>query len=288
MGIGPQIKEYRIKKGLTQKELSDRLHVTYQAVSRWENDDAEPSFDMLKELCALLDCTTDDLFDIKKKTDENPPIQQERAVEKVIVQESRPVLGVCEQCNCPIFDAAELQRVTERIYHGHASETRQKILCSKCNEERLQREKKEAEYRKLQEKREFRNRRIHSFVWPGILAAVFVALGTYFFVTKKVDAGCGSLVLALLSYTFAATMILDNTALNDIWFGITSWGIKFPGIIFSFSLDGLLFLIAVKALFFLIGALISVLGFIFATALSLVLSIFFYPFALIKNLRCED
>ena len=56
MGIGLKIKEYRTKAGLTQKDLADELHVTYQAVSRWENDDAEPSFDMLKDLCRILNC----------------------------------------------------------------------------------------------------------------------------------------------------------------------------------------------------------------------------------------
>ena len=39
MGVGPKIKEYRNKAGLTQKDLADKLHVTYQAVSRWENYD---------------------------------------------------------------------------------------------------------------------------------------------------------------------------------------------------------------------------------------------------------
>ena len=50
MEIGLKIKEYRTKAGLIQKDLADELHVTYQAVSRWENDDVEPSFDMLKDL----------------------------------------------------------------------------------------------------------------------------------------------------------------------------------------------------------------------------------------------
>lgn len=68
MGIGLKIKEYRTKAGLTQKDLADELHVTYQAVSRWENDDAEPSFDMLKDLCRILNCSTDDLFEINKPT----------------------------------------------------------------------------------------------------------------------------------------------------------------------------------------------------------------------------
>ena len=40
--------------GLTQKDLADKLFVTYQAVSRWENEDAEPSIDTIKEICGIL------------------------------------------------------------------------------------------------------------------------------------------------------------------------------------------------------------------------------------------
>ena len=144
MGIGSKIKEYRNKAGLTQKDLADGLHVTYQAVSRWENDDAEPSFDVLKQMCKMLNCSTDDLFDMKKV---EPKEERVQVVEKVVVQEQKPVLGVCEQCNKPIFESDELNRITEsRLVrdgrHSH-TETRQRILCKDCNEARLLQIKKQ-------------------------------------------------------------------------------------------------------------------------------------------------
>ena len=76
MSIGPKIKEYRVKAGLTQKELADKLFVTYQAVSRWENDDAEPSISTLKEICRILNCTTDELFEIENKEKENIEVME--------------------------------------------------------------------------------------------------------------------------------------------------------------------------------------------------------------------
>lgn len=83
MGIGHKIKEYRTKAGLTQKELADGLHITYQAVSRWENDDAEPSFDTLKDICEILNCSLDELFEMKKQNDVEEKVQ---IVEHVVVQ----------------------------------------------------------------------------------------------------------------------------------------------------------------------------------------------------------
>ena len=36
MNIGEVIKEYRIRRNLTQEELATKLNLTPQAVSRWE------------------------------------------------------------------------------------------------------------------------------------------------------------------------------------------------------------------------------------------------------------
>lgn len=102
MGIGPKIKEFRNKAGLTQKDLADQLHVTYQAVSRWENGDAEPSIETLKEMCVILNCSIEELFEMEKK--EEPKGEEKiTVVDKIAVQEPKPILGVCEQCNHPIY-----------------------------------------------------------------------------------------------------------------------------------------------------------------------------------------
>ena len=52
--IGEKIKEYRIKEGLTQKQLGDILYVTDKTISSWEICRAYPDIDMLKKISKAL------------------------------------------------------------------------------------------------------------------------------------------------------------------------------------------------------------------------------------------
>ena len=45
----------RIKKGLSQEELAEKVFVSRQAVSRWETGETIPNIDTLKLLSKLLD-----------------------------------------------------------------------------------------------------------------------------------------------------------------------------------------------------------------------------------------
>ena len=53
--IGKNIKELRCARGLTQEELGERLHVTRQTVSNYENGRTRPDIDMLLDMAAALD-----------------------------------------------------------------------------------------------------------------------------------------------------------------------------------------------------------------------------------------
>jgi len=60
--IGRYIQNLRKRAGMTQKELADRLSISFQAVSKWENGDALPDTGILLELCDVLDTTADKLL----------------------------------------------------------------------------------------------------------------------------------------------------------------------------------------------------------------------------------
>ena len=38
MELGKQIKKYRTEAGLSQEELADKVYVSRQTISNWEND----------------------------------------------------------------------------------------------------------------------------------------------------------------------------------------------------------------------------------------------------------
>lgn len=60
--LGKRIMQHRKEKGLTQDQLAEKLGVTAQAVSKWENDLSCPDINMLPKLAALFDTTTDALL----------------------------------------------------------------------------------------------------------------------------------------------------------------------------------------------------------------------------------
>ena len=55
------IEEKRKEKGLTQQQVAEALHVTRQAVSKWENDVSYPDITLLKPLARAFGVSVDEL-----------------------------------------------------------------------------------------------------------------------------------------------------------------------------------------------------------------------------------
>ena len=60
--IGYNVKRLRTQKGLTQTAVADVIHVTPQAVSRWETGACYPDLGSLVLLAALFEVTVDELL----------------------------------------------------------------------------------------------------------------------------------------------------------------------------------------------------------------------------------
>ena len=65
--FGKIIKEIRKNNNLTQKELADKLFVTYQAVSKWENNKSIPDIAILQKISELYNIDLNNLTNTNKK-----------------------------------------------------------------------------------------------------------------------------------------------------------------------------------------------------------------------------
>ena len=65
--LNEKIRELRIASGISQVELAKRLGVTKQSVSNWENDNIQPSIDMLIKISKELNVSCDCLLGLDKR-----------------------------------------------------------------------------------------------------------------------------------------------------------------------------------------------------------------------------
>lgn len=62
--IGENLKQARKDKGWTQRETAQKMSMTQQQYSRFENGVFELNYGQIIKLCGLLEITPDDLFDL--------------------------------------------------------------------------------------------------------------------------------------------------------------------------------------------------------------------------------
>ena len=67
--IGKYIAKKRKEKNLTQQELAEKLGVTYQAISKWENGRGMPDYPLFEPLCKELDISVQELLSGGQKED---------------------------------------------------------------------------------------------------------------------------------------------------------------------------------------------------------------------------
>ena len=68
--ISQNIKKLRQSRSLTQEELAERLGVSYQSVSRWETGLSYPDIELIPEIAAFFEVSTDVLMGVEKATAE--------------------------------------------------------------------------------------------------------------------------------------------------------------------------------------------------------------------------
>ena len=63
MNIGTKIKELRKQRGITQDQLANAIGISFQAVSKWENNLALPDISLAPILASYFGVSMDELFD---------------------------------------------------------------------------------------------------------------------------------------------------------------------------------------------------------------------------------
>lgn len=276
--IGSNIKKLRLEKGLTQKKLADMLFVSAQAVSRWENNEVEPSIGTIAEMAKIFGVSSDEILGIESEEKEIPQKSAETEKEYVYREVPKTVLALCSCCNRPLYEVSEIVRRKGNIY------------CRDCARVKSEAAVRQAEKRMAEEKAKSlgkaRKRRILSFIFGGLaaVAAAFIWYYADLLVNAQNIAIC--ILSSISMFTLVSCCILDNNFILDMEIEILQWGaVKFPGVIFSLDIDGCLFFIGVKLLFGILSFLIGLAVFLIALFIGGIISVFVYPYAIYKNIK---
>lgn len=80
--IGTNIRELRRKNHITQEQLADKLGVSYQSVSRWENDTCYPDMELLPALSRIFSVSIDHLLGVSEEDKNDKVIELLRQFSK--------------------------------------------------------------------------------------------------------------------------------------------------------------------------------------------------------------
>lgn len=297
--IGAKIVALRKAKGVTQADLGAYLNISYQAVSKWERGESCPDFLTMARLAEYFGVSLNHFAGTEEKTES---VKEETAVAVETVEEEKALLpqeeqepekemlGICKDCGKVVYRGEEW--IVEPV------------ICLKCKDRRarIKKQKEEAEKRKREEaekarylaemyrKEELARKRNKGFIIGGIFAGLgalgglllsvmggFFSGGYVFFVL--------GLIFGAITFTFVTQMVWGGVVRNCVFLGGTIIGT--PGIIFTFDLDGFLFLIGMKIVFALLRFAVYILSLLFFFAVAMAISPFTFVFALIRVLNGE-
>ena len=284
--IGTKIASLRKTNGCTQAQLGEYLNISYQAVSKWERGEASPDFDTMSKIAKFFNVP---LSYFEKDGQEEAAVTAvaEPAPTPVVTPAPTPVkemLGVCKQCG-------------KVVYEGDEGVKSPALMCKKCVEERKRAEQRKAEEerkareRKIQEeklkaarrKEEIKRSRNKGLIWGAVITGILFICSLFGgFPSNGAGAVIGHIFELLLGaaviFTFVSQLFWDGAVLDCVLAGGKVIGT--PGIIFSFDLDGFIFLIAMKILFALLRMFVFLLTALVCVFAGIVISPFTFFFAL--------
>ena len=119
MAFGERLQEVRRRAGLTQEQFAAELNVSRQAVSKWENDLANPDAANLIRMAEVLDTDIEYLTTGRRSYGRRPPVviktteTVEKIVEKPVVREVQKVVE--KVVEVPVVQLVE-KPVIQKVY----------------------------------------------------------------------------------------------------------------------------------------------------------------------------
>ena len=81
------LRKLREERGLSQKQLGEKMFVNHSTVARWENSSRLPDAIMITRLAKCLGVDTNELFSLAAQSEESPNV--------IIVEDSKVILSDC-------------------------------------------------------------------------------------------------------------------------------------------------------------------------------------------------
>jgi transcriptional regulator with XRE-family HTH domain len=291
--LGQKLKNLRIEKDLTQKGLAEQLNVSFQTISKWENDENEPDITTLKTLTKIYGCSYDYLFEDGNK--DNKTIDDES---EIVLEQEKNKISTCCDCGKELLHNDIVHNIERRTSSGIKEMVTICDACFKKHEEEIDRRTQEVEdsmkakpsdikkdkgiFHKITDRNDKK-----PLIWAIIFGILSLVVTLIICLVNYESVGIVWTICAplIIGYTFVSTIYCIFTAsyVSDVFMEVSSWSIRFPGLIFSWNLDGFIWLIAMKILFLILGFLFGVAVFLLALGLSVILSVFSFVPLLIYN-----
>lgn len=291
MTLGEKISSLRKEQNLTQADLGNELGVTYQAVSKWERDESMPDFDMISKLAKLFGVSishfenNDDNYGQDNET--TAVVADEEEAEEKAAEPTSQVLGVCTVCG----------RYTNS---DNVWQETPKLICKSCHDNQVAQAKRdEATRRALEQQQDdeiasrFRKRSIIAAVIAGLISIAIFITQLVNMTTWQIEFEMGtgeyvamSIAQLILMFTWIFQLFFDGVVRSVTLAGL--YVIKLPGIIFSADLNGLIFLVIMKILFFIITVVVFIGAIIVTSIVAMIISLFTFVPVIIKILRRNE
>ena len=289
MTLGQKLAGYRKLSGLTQQQLGEHLNISAQAISKWEKDLSEPALATLRTLAELYKVSVDELLDLNAGFADASVLagdDEEENASEPAAQSAPATIGFCKECGLT---------VTEE----NLGTTQPVVMCKNCLAEKERREKeaaaeaarkreqaiRDAKLAQEGNRRHRRNHRTLSFCIAGLVTALFIGAIIAWMISDFSASQIGvGIVGSYVVFSFISCLFYDCIVQEVVldWFDKS---LHFPGLIFTFDLDGIAWLIGMKILFWFIGLLFGLLTGILGVLIGMLFAPFVFPFLMSKEHR---